>query len=79
MEAGEILGDQIPGVDYTLYKLRVRNWDAQRGRQGGYRLIYYLKTSDQIILITVYSKSDQADIDARRIRDIIAAFEVSRQ
>jgi mRNA-degrading endonuclease RelE of RelBE toxin-antitoxin system len=79
LKAGDILGDQIPGVDYTLYKMRVRNRDAQRGTQGGYRLIYHLKTTEQIVLITVYSKSDQSDIDAHRIREIIAAFEAARK
>lgn len=75
LEAGELPGDQIPGMDYTLFKVRVRNSDAQRGKSGGYRIIYYLKTDTQILLVTLYSKSDQADITADEVREIITRAE----
>jgi len=35
-------------------KVRLRNSDAQRGKSGGYRVIYYLKTKAKIILVTIY-------------------------
>ncbi|KPQ39267.1 MAG: Cytotoxic translational repressor of toxin-antitoxin stability system [Phormidium sp. OSCR] len=54
LEAGELPGNQIPGMDYTLFKVRVKNSDAQRGKRGGYRIIYYLKTETQILLVTIY-------------------------
>jgi mRNA-degrading endonuclease RelE of RelBE toxin-antitoxin system len=75
LEAGELPGDQIPGMDYALFKVRVRNSDAQRGKSGGYRIIYYLKTDTQILLVTLYSKSDQADITADEVREIITRAE----
>jgi mRNA-degrading endonuclease YafQ of YafQ-DinJ toxin-antitoxin module len=28
LQAGEILGDQIPGIGYTLFKVRVPNQDS---------------------------------------------------
>jgi mRNA-degrading endonuclease RelE of RelBE toxin-antitoxin system len=59
---GGIPGDQIPDVGYSVYKVRLSNRDAQRGKSGGYRVIYYLKTPQRIILIDIYSKSDQVDI-----------------
>ena len=62
--AGETPGDQITGVDYPLYKVRAKNTDAQRGKSGGYRVIYYLKTTTSLILMTVYSKSEYDDIPA---------------
>jgi mRNA-degrading endonuclease RelE of RelBE toxin-antitoxin system len=71
LEAGELPGDQIPNIGYTIFKVRVRNSDAQRGKSGGYRIIYYLKTADQILLTTIYSKSDQQDIAADEIREIL--------
>jgi mRNA-degrading endonuclease RelE of RelBE toxin-antitoxin system len=70
LQAGEILGDQIPGVGYTLFKVRVRNQDSARGKSGGYRVIYYLRTSTNIIMVTIYSKTEQADISAAQIRRI---------
>ncbi len=44
LEEGEIIGDQVPRVKYTIFKLRVRNSDIQKGKRSGYRLIYHLKS-----------------------------------
>lgn len=71
LESGEILGNQIQGVSYPLYKIRVKNSDAKRGKSGGYRIIYYLVSGEDITLITIYSKSDQSDIETTEILDII--------
>lgn len=40
LSQGELPGDQISGVGHAVYKLRVRNSDTQKGKSGGYRLIY---------------------------------------
>jgi hypothetical protein len=45
--------------------------DAARGKRGGYRLLYYLQTPTEIILVTIYSKSEQSDISAEEIRRIL--------
>jgi len=71
LQAGEILGEQIPRTGLTLFKVRVRNRDIQKGKSAGYRLIYYLKTQEKIILVTIYSKSDQGDVDAATIRRLL--------
>ncbi len=60
--ADETPGVQITGTDHTLYKVRAKNSDSRRGKSGGYRIIYYLKTNTRCILVTIYSKSDQNDI-----------------
>ena len=75
LERGELLGDKISGIGYEVFKLRVRNSDIQKGKSGGYRLIYYVKTTEGIILLTIYTKSEQADIAADEIRNIIADYE----
>ena len=46
LKSGEILGDRIPDIGYAVFKVRVRNSSAKKGKSGGYRVIYYLKTSD---------------------------------
>jgi mRNA-degrading endonuclease RelE of RelBE toxin-antitoxin system len=71
LEQGEIWGDAIPDMEYSIFKVRVRNRDAQKGKSGGYRVIYYLKTKTQILLVTMYSKSDRSDIDVTDVRDIL--------
>lgn len=75
LQQGELPGNQIPGVDYTVFKLRVRNSDTQKGKSGGYRLIYYVKTATGIILLTIYTKSEQVDIAADDIQSIITDYE----
>ncbi len=74
LERGELPGDKISGIGYEVFKLRVRNSDIQKGKSGGYRLIYYVKTAKGIILLTVYTKSEQADIADDEIRSIIAEY-----
>ena len=72
---GELPGDRIAGVGYAVFKLRVRNSDTQKGKSGGYRLIYYVQTSTGIILLTLYTKSEQVDIAAEDIQNIITEYE----
>ncbi|MEA5452386.1 type II toxin-antitoxin system RelE/ParE family toxin [Leptolyngbya sp. CCNP1308] len=75
LQAEDCPGDQISGIAYAVFKVRLRNTDAQRGKSGGYRVIYYLKTKTKIILVTIYSKSDQGDISDRTICQIIASHQ----
>lgn len=74
LQSGECPGDQIPDITYPVFKVRVKNSDAQRGKSGGYRVIYYLKTAENIILITIYSKSDQGDISKKIVQQIIEGY-----
>lgn len=71
IQVGEMPGDQVPGTGYALYKVRVANRDARRGKSGGYRVIYYLQTDIDRVLVTLYSKSDQSDIATAELRRII--------
>lgn len=75
LERGELPGDRISGLNYEVFKLRVKNSDIQKGKRGGYRLLYYVKTTTAIILLTLYSKSEQADIAAEDVKSIIAEYE----
>ncbi len=71
LSVGARPGDQIQEVGYTVYKVRVRNSDVKRGKSGVYRIIYYLEAVDDMLLVTIYSKSDQSDIDDAEVRKII--------
>jgi mRNA-degrading endonuclease RelE of RelBE toxin-antitoxin system len=75
LQAGEIIGDLVPGTDYTVFKVRVKNSNIQKGKSAGYRVLYYLKARDRIIMITMYSKSDLSDIPAEEVRDILTEHE----
>ena len=78
LRSGEIIGDQVSGVGHTLYKARVKNSDSQKGKSGGYRIVYYLKTEEHITLVTLYSKSYQSDVSAAKLRSIIGDYKESR-
>ena len=75
LQAGELPGDRIPGMEYEIFKVRIKNSDIQKGKSAGYRAIYYLKTSDSIVLVTIYSKSDLSDIAVETVRGILAQYE----
>jgi mRNA-degrading endonuclease RelE of RelBE toxin-antitoxin system len=75
LELGQLPGDQIPGVNVSIFKVRVQNKDIQKGKRSGYRCIYYLKTLDDIIMVTIYSKLEQSDISAKRIKTILAEMD----
>ena len=72
---GNFLGDQIPRTNYTVLKVRIKNSNIKKGKSSGYRLIYQVKTPTNIILVTIYSKLDQADIKVKEINKIIQEFE----
>ncbi len=72
---GRTPGDQITATGYTLYKVRAKNRDSQRGKSGGYRIIYYLKTDIHCILVALYSKSDQGDIGTGELNRLLVEIE----
>ena len=71
LQQGELLGDKIQDCGCVVYKVRVKNSDIKKGKSAGYRVIYYLQTETEIILITIYSKSDLSDIPSAKIKQII--------
>jgi mRNA-degrading endonuclease RelE of RelBE toxin-antitoxin system len=77
LAAGSKPGDQVPQVRYEVFKVRAKNSDASKGKSGGYRLIYYVKSESEVVLITVYSKTEQADIAPEDIRQIILDLEAA--
>jgi mRNA-degrading endonuclease RelE of RelBE toxin-antitoxin system len=48
LKQGELLGEEIPRIGFEVFKVRVRNSDVQKGKSGGYRLIYYVKTETRL-------------------------------
>lgn len=75
LASGSKPGDQVPGVRYEVFKVRAKNSDASRGKSGGYRLIYFVKTELERVLVTVYSKTEQDDVAPEDIRQIILDLE----
>ena len=76
LENGNFEGDRIAGMGegYVVLKVRVRNRDIQKGKSAGYRLIYQVESPTAVLLLTIYAKSDQEDIVADEIREILGEF-----
>ena len=74
LQAGEVLGDRLSGLNIVVFKVRVKNSDIQKGKSAGYRLIYQIETPTRIILLAIYAKSDQSSISTTEIEEIVEAF-----
>src|SRR6516164_398656 len=57
--------------------VRKLRWGAPgRGKRGGYRVIYYLKTDQGVIwMLSMYPKNLRKDIPAKLLRDIRRVIE----
>ncbi|MBZ0321375.1 MAG: type II toxin-antitoxin system RelE/ParE family toxin [Anaerolineae bacterium] len=67
-------GDKIPQVGYDVYKVRLKNPSAGKGKSGGFRVIYYVRLADAVVLLTIYSKTQQTDIAIAEIRRVIEEY-----
>ncbi len=77
LEQGNLSGNRLSGFgsDIYIYKVRVKNSNVKKGKSGGYRLIYLVEsTKNSILLLTIYSKSEQADIINKELKSIIQEF-----
>jgi mRNA-degrading endonuclease RelE of RelBE toxin-antitoxin system len=65
LQQGNRLGDRLVGFgsNIYIYKVRVANSNIQKGKSAGYRIIYLLESETSILLLTIYSKSQQEDIE----------------
>jgi mRNA-degrading endonuclease RelE of RelBE toxin-antitoxin system len=79
LKSGERPGDKIPGVGYDVYKVRLKNPSARKGKRGGLRVVYYIQLADLVVLLTIYTKSEQSDISAEQLRRIIEEYAASQQ
>ena len=77
LASGSHPGDQVPGVRFEVFKVRAPNSDASRGKSGGYRIIYQVKNQSEVILVTVYSKTEQSDIAPEEIRQYLLNHEAT--
>ena len=67
MQHSNLRGVHLPGFGLPIYKIRMANRSARRGKRGGFRIVYYLQSSDTILFFLVYSKSDQDNVSDSEI------------
>ena len=64
IENDPAIGVVIP-KDYNIRKIRVPSSDMQKGKSGGFRLLYKLSVDEEDVkatLLYIYAKSDQTDV-----------------
>jgi mRNA-degrading endonuclease RelE of RelBE toxin-antitoxin system len=76
IQKGNFVGERLSGfgADYFVYKVRAKNSNIQKGKSAGYRLIYLLESETNVVLLTIYSKSEREDITTNEINSILAEF-----
>ena len=50
LEQDQRPGDKMSGLGFDVYKTRLRNPAARRGKSGGFRVIYYVQLTDRVTL-----------------------------
>lgn len=81
LEAGNLVGDEYDNIglpdDEKIIKVRIANIDANKGKSGGFRLIYYAIISDEtILLLSIYSKSDTVNLTQAEIIEILKKYDI---
>lgn len=61
-------GEAIPEFSNRIFKDRIRNSDIQKGKSGGYRIVYYVDhTAKEVYFLCLYSKNQQENIQTNEI------------
>ena len=73
--------DAIPGFERKLWKIRVRSTDQQRGKSGGFRVIFYVHESrpEAVHLLTIYPKSEREDLSGKELLELYKRFLVAKK
>lgn len=73
LSQNDIAGKKLKGFNAELYKVRLKSSDNNKGKSGGFRIIYE-KEEDKLIiyLIEIYSKSQKSNINKAEIEKRLA-------
>jgi mRNA-degrading endonuclease RelE of RelBE toxin-antitoxin system len=76
LEKDPHIGVAIPGYEGAIWKLRVANTSAKRGKQGGFRIIYLIeKEAQYCYLLTIYSKTEKTDVIPEEVEALLQSLE----
>jgi len=72
LELNPFTGDRLQGCLGPVLKARMACRDMQKGKSGGIRIIYLIKShSMQIFLLTLYPKGERESIDISEVNAIL--------
>ena len=61
-------------LGYNLYKKRVQNSSIPTGKSGGFRIIIYQQIEDEIVLISIYSKTNKDTLSDDELKTILKEY-----
>jgi mRNA-degrading endonuclease RelE of RelBE toxin-antitoxin system len=65
---------QAVKIKNNLYKIRIKNSDKTKGKRGGYRVYYYLKMENKVILLVIYDKGEIEMINEKLLKELIELY-----
>ncbi|RLA77761.1 MAG: hypothetical protein DRG78_16665 [Epsilonproteobacteria bacterium] len=71
LENNQSLGTELGN---GRYKIRLKNNANNKGKSAGYRVVTYTKIKNTIVLIYIYSKSNEESVSTHKIDEIISNY-----
>lgn len=72
LEQGTFAGNPVPGFEGSICKVRIRSSDQQKGKCGGFRMIYLVDQENRKIwLLALYAKAKQENIRVNEIQQLL--------
>ena len=70
-DLAQLPGRRVRRIGYTVYKERLPNRSARRGKRGGFRVYYWVPGQDHLVLVANCSKTEQESIVESELRRMI--------
>jgi len=72
LEDDPTIGDQIPGLNKEVWKIRVASSDMKRGKVGGFRMIYLWKEHERsVYLSAIYFKGEKEMMTSKEMENLL--------
>ncbi len=73
LKQGERPGQRYRRLGGRVYRVRLPNRSASRGKSGGFRVAYYVETETSVLLLAICDRKDCADLEENSLRAIMQA------
>ncbi|MCY3866462.1 MAG: hypothetical protein OXG68_13580 [Chloroflexi bacterium] len=71
----QLPGRRIRRTGFTVYKERLPNRSARRGKSGGFRIYYWVRRRDYLVLVAICSKTEHEGFIESELGRMIEGFE----
>ena len=71
LKQGERPGNRYRRIGGNVYRVRLRNRSASRGKSGGFRVAYYAASETRVTLLAICDRKDCAELNESTLRWIM--------